>query len=201
MKELDIFHPYKERNEKENVQKFRIKSQKYQKKDLFKKNGLYSKEDSSALKSDNENYSKNDSDEYLLMAFGADSKKQNIIDSEEDEEVGVVDFEGELINALDELKKAKKNKRQLKKQLQRAKEVMHNSDNEEFVYQKEKIEEVIKSKDSLALIPKEKQGTCEKLEEENKQLKWDLFKLNKETISKTCKDGIMSLKVKPEEVK
>ena len=54
---------------------------------------------------------------------------------------------------------------QLKEQLQRAKEGMYNSDNEEFVYQKEKLEEVIKSKDSLVLLLEEKQGTCEKLEE------------------------------------
>jgi len=48
---------------------------------------------------------------------------------------------------------------------------MYNSDNEEFSYQQEKLEEAIKRKDILILLLEEKQGTCEKLEEENKQLK------------------------------
>lgn len=46
------------------------------------------------------------------MAFGEKSKKQNIIDFEEEEVV--VNFEGELISAIDELKKARRKKKQLK---------------------------------------------------------------------------------------
>ena len=53
------------------------------------------------------------------MAFGSDSKKQNIIDfeEEEEEEYWVVEFEGELISALDELKKARRKNKQLKEHL------------------------------------------------------------------------------------
>ena len=51
--------------------------------------------------SNNENYLEDDSDKYLLMGFGTDSKKQSIIDcEEEEEEEGVVDLEGELIMFL-----------------------------------------------------------------------------------------------------
>ena len=78
---------------------------------------------------------------------------------------------------------------------------MYNSDNEQFVYQKEKLEEAIKRKDNLAFIIEEKQGTCEKQEEKNKHLKWEFLKINKETVSKTCKDLILSLKVVLEEAK
>jgi len=48
------------------------------------------------------------------MAYGLDSKKQNIIESEDEEEVGVVDFGGELISALDQLNKARRKKKHLK---------------------------------------------------------------------------------------
>ena len=51
------------------------------------------------------------------MEFGADSKKQNITDSEEEEEEGVVEFEGEIISALKELKKDRWKKSKLKEQL------------------------------------------------------------------------------------
>ena len=83
--------------------------------------------------------------------------KKIVIDSEkEEEEIGMVDFEGELISDLDELKKVRKKNRKLKEQLQHAEDGMYNLDNEDFVYQKEKLEEAIKSKDNLALLLEEK---------------------------------------------
>ena len=69
------------------------------------------------------------------MAFGLDSKKQNITDSEE-EEVAIVEFEGELINCIDELKKARRKKKQLKEQLQHVEDGTNHFDNEELVYEK-----------------------------------------------------------------
>jgi len=63
-----------------------------------------------------------------------------------------MEFEGEHISALDELKKARKKNRQLKGQLQHVEEGNCTLDDEEFVYQKEKLEESFKIKDILALI-------------------------------------------------
>jgi len=74
------------------------------------------------------------------------------MDSEEEEEQGVVDLEGELISDLDELKKARRKNKKLKEQLQHTKEGMYKFDNEEFAYQKENLEETMKSKDSLSLL-------------------------------------------------
>lgn len=91
------------------------------------------------------------------MAFRTNTKKQSIVDSEEEEEeAGIVDLEEELISALDELKKARKKNKQLKEELQRAEEGMYNSNNEEFSYEKEKLEEAIKRKYSLILLLEEK---------------------------------------------
>ena len=59
------------------------------------------------------------------MAFRKDSKKQSTTDSEEEqEEEWVVYLEGELISALDELKKERKKNKLLKKQFQRPEEAM-----------------------------------------------------------------------------
>jgi len=60
-----------------------------------------------------------DSDKYLLMEFGTASNMKNIIESEEEE--GELDLEGDLVNALDELRKAREKNKQLKEQLHRAK--------------------------------------------------------------------------------
>lgn len=52
------------------------------------------------------------------MEFGADSKKQNITNSkEEEEEVGIVEFEGEIMRALDKLKKARINNKEPKEHI------------------------------------------------------------------------------------
>ena len=48
---------------------------------------------------------------------------------------------------------------------------MYNWDNQEYFYEKEKLEEAIKSKNILVLLLDEKKVACEKLEEENKNLK------------------------------
>lgn len=56
----------------------------------------------------------------------------------------------------------------MKEQLQGVEESMYNSDTEDIVYQKEKLEDSIKRKYSLVFLLEEKQGTCEKLEEENR---------------------------------
>jgi len=42
------------------------------------------------------------------MDFETNSKKQGIMDYEDDEEEGVVDLEAKLISSLDELNKARK---------------------------------------------------------------------------------------------
>lgn len=89
----------------------------------------------------------------------------------------------------------------MKEQLHRVEEVLYNSDNEEFAYQKEKLEEVIKSKDSLAILLKGEKGKHERLEVENNLLKQELFKLKRETTSKTCKDDYLPLKVEMEEAR
>lgn len=116
---LSSKYPYKEKDEREEDLKFTNESQTYQKKKAYKKKGFYSKEESLAPKSDCEDSSKNESNKYLLMALKTNAKKQSIMDSKEE---GVVDLEGELISALDELKKEMKKNKQLKEQLQRAKE-------------------------------------------------------------------------------
>jgi len=48
---------------------------------------------------------------------------------------------------------------------------MYNYDNEDFLYQQENLEESIKRKDSLVLLLEKKRGNCERLEEENNNLK------------------------------
>ena len=108
--------PYKEKAEKEEDRKFGNKSQKHHKEKPYKKKGFYSKKDSSAPKSNNENTLENDSNKYLLMAFETDYKKQGIMyfEEEEEEEEEIVYFEGEFISSLDELKKVRKKNKQLK---------------------------------------------------------------------------------------
>lgn len=76
--------PYKVKAEKEDDHKFGNKYQKHQKKNIYKKKGFYSKEDSSTPKLDSENSLKNNSDKYLLISFEIDSKKQSIMDSKEE---------------------------------------------------------------------------------------------------------------------
>lgn len=71
-------------------------------------------------------------------------------EEEEEEEEGVVGFEGEPISALIELKNGRRKNKQLKDLLQCVEEGMYNSNNEEYAYQKEKLEEAIKSEESLA---------------------------------------------------
>lgn len=48
------------------------------------------------------------------------------------EKQGVVDLKSELLNALEELKKARKKNRQLKEHILRVEEGMHYSDNEYY---------------------------------------------------------------------
>lgn len=105
--------PYKEGAEREGL-KFRNKSQTFQKKKPYKKKGFYSKEYSSNPESDCKDSSENESNEYLLMALETNSKKQGLMESEKEEEEGVVDLKGEHISALDELNKARKKNKQLK---------------------------------------------------------------------------------------
>lgn len=66
--------------------KFRNKSQKFQKKKPYKKKGLFD----SALESKCEDSLEYESNKYLLMALKTDSKKQGIMDSEEEEDEGTV---------------------------------------------------------------------------------------------------------------
>lgn len=84
------------------------------------------------------------------MPLEADSKKKKFSDYEEEE--GVVDLEGELIGALNELKKARKKNRKLKEQLFCVEDGMYNSDNEEFFIKEKKFERPLKVKQLISLI-------------------------------------------------
>lgn len=99
--------PHKGNIEKDKDQNTKDKAWKYQKKKSFKKEGLYSKGDSSTSEANTEYSSKGEPNECLLMAFEANSKYKNDLDLEEEDE-GVVDLEGEIITSLDELKNARK---------------------------------------------------------------------------------------------
>jgi len=105
----------------------------------------------------------------MALEYIYKSKNESNLKEEEDE--SVVDLEGELINALDELKITWRRKKKIKEKLLWDKEGMYNSDNEEFFYQSKNFEESTKSEDNLAQQLEEKKNNCNKLEDDSNLLK------------------------------
>lgn len=92
------------RQERKRMRRPEIKLKNIIRRILSRKNGLYSKEDSFALEGNRQESPKDEVDEFLLMALESKSKYKNESNLKEEEDESVVDLEGELINALDELK-------------------------------------------------------------------------------------------------
>jgi hypothetical protein len=102
-------------------------------------------------------------DEKLLMDLEKQRSDQVKIDIEECEVV--VNMEGELISALEEISRLKKNNRLRKEQLQIYKE-KDNEIREDIVILKIQLEEAKRKEEILMNQIKEKENICDKLEEE-----------------------------------
>ena len=111
---------------------------------LQKKKSLYTKKDNSSSSGDSDNNSDSDSDDdderdkVLFMEISSD-KDHNI--NEESEDEGEIDLEAELVSALKEMKKVRKESRLLKEAAQQFEQTIVDS--------KTKLEEAKRVEDSL----------------------------------------------------
>jgi hypothetical protein len=155
--------PFKENNTNEKERKGKDKPREFKKKKSFKRNNFYSKEDrSNSSDTEEEEYEPDTiQDEKLLMALEQHKYDQEKKDTKECEVV--VDMEGELISALEEISRLKKKNRLRKEQLQIYKE-KYNEISEEIVILKIQLEEDKRREEILMNQIKEKENICDKLE-------------------------------------
>jgi hypothetical protein len=128
-----------------------------------KKKSLCANNDNSSEDIDSESSCEDKVNDFMLMAMG--DLDDEHIGGEMDDEEAVVDMEGELISALEEIDRLRCKKRKQKQSLKQFKMNGEKPD-ENFSLLKEEIEEAKKIEDVLKQQLSEKKARCEALEEE-----------------------------------
>ena len=90
---------------------------------MIKRKQFYSKEDNNSF-DDDDSDSDNESERVLFLAMDA---KEVVEEHDESEEEGKVDLDAELVSALEELDKARKKNKLLKKELSRIRKDIQDS--------------------------------------------------------------------------
>jgi hypothetical protein len=136
---------------------------KYKFKKYSKKKSLCANNENSSKDIDSDSSSEDKVNDFMLMAMGDldDEHTRGEINNEE----AMVDMEGELISALEEIDKLKCNKRKQKQLLMQFKMNAKKPD-ENFALLKVELEEAKKIEDILKQYLSEKKARCEALEEE-----------------------------------
>jgi hypothetical protein len=136
---------------------------KYKFKKYSKKKSLCANNDNSSEDIDNDSSCEDQVNDFMLMAMG--DLDDEHIGGETDDEEAMVDMEGELISALEEIDRLRCKKR---KQKQLLKEFKMNSEkpDENSSLLKVELEEAKKIEDILKQLLSKKKASCEALEEE-----------------------------------
>jgi hypothetical protein len=136
---------------------------KYKFKKYSKKKSLCANNDNSSEDIDSDSSCENKVNDFMLMAMGDFDDEH--IGGEMDDEEAVVDMEGELISALEEIERLRCKKRKQKQLLMQFK-MNGEKPNENFSLLKVDLEEAKKIEDILKQHLSEKKARCEALEEE-----------------------------------
>jgi hypothetical protein len=136
---------------------------KYKFKKYSKKKSLCANNDNSSEDIDSDSSCEDKVNDFMLMAMG-DLDDEHLGGEMDDEEV-VVDMEGELISALEEIDRLRCKKRKQKRLLMQFK-MNDKKPDEDFALLKVELEEAKKIEDILKQQLSEKKARCEALEEE-----------------------------------
>jgi hypothetical protein len=159
--------PHKKKDQNSDDEK------KYKFKKYSKKKSLFAKNDNSSEDIDSDSSCENKVNDFMLMAMGYidDEHTGGEMDDEED----VVDMEGELIIALEEIDRLRCKKRKQKQLLKQFK-MNGEKPNEKFSLLKLELEEAKKIEDILKQQSSKKKASCEALEEEIVKTKKEMEK-------------------------
>jgi hypothetical protein len=181
-------YPKQEESDDEETQNHK----EYKKRKTGNKKKFYKKKKNFYSKEDNSSSDMSEDDETKLLFMGIETQNNVVDDNEENSEVeGEVYLEGELISALEELRKYKKKNKSLREQLLEHEEKQKSREKEVLITIKESEQIIIDLKTQLQeakrieeVISKqlnEKQLDCEKLEAEIVFLKRELEKGNNQS--------------------
>jgi hypothetical protein len=136
---------------------------KYKYKKYNKKKSLVANNDNSSEDTDSDSSDENKPNDFVLMA--KEDHDNESTGSDDNEEEAVVDLEGELISALEEIDRLRSKNRKLKQVLTQFEKDSKEPD-EDFALLKVELEEAKKIEDILKQQLSEKKLRCEALEEE-----------------------------------
>jgi hypothetical protein len=136
---------------------------KYKYKKYNKKKSLVANNDNSSEDTDSDSSGEDKANDFVLMAKEDHDNKST--GSDDNEEEAVVDLEGELISALEEIDRLRSKNRKLKQVLTQF-EKDNKKPDEDFALLKVELEEAKKIEDILKQQLSEKKLRCEALEEE-----------------------------------
>jgi hypothetical protein len=136
---------------------------KYKFKKYNKKKSLVANNDNSSEDTDSDSFGEDKANDFVLMAKEDHDNKST--GSDDNEEEAVVDLEGELISALEEIDRLRSKNRKLKQLLTQFEKDSKKPD-EDFALLKVELEEAKKIEDILKQQLSEKKLRCEALEEE-----------------------------------
>jgi hypothetical protein len=146
---------------------------KYKYKKYNKKKSLVANNDSSSEDTDSDSSGEDKTNDFVLMAKEDHDNKST--GSDDNEEEAVVDLEGELISALEEIDRLRSKNRKLKQVLTQFEKDSKEPD-EDFALLKVELEEAKKIEDILKQQLSEKKLRCESLEEEIVKTKKEMEK-------------------------
>jgi hypothetical protein len=149
--------PYQKKDQNSDDEK------KYKYKKYNKKKSLVANNDNSSEDTDSDSSGEDKANDFVLMAKEDHDNKSPGNDDNEEEDV--VDLEGELISALEEIDRLRSKKRKLKQLLTQFEEDSKKPD-EDFSLLKVELEEAKKIEDILKQQLSENKLRCESLEEE-----------------------------------
>ncbi len=162
--------PHKKK-EKNSADEERSTNKRYNKENNYKKKGLCANDVDSTETTDSESSHENKENEFMLMAI--EDLEMNFTESDMNDEDAIVDMEGELISALEEIDRLRLKKRK-KKQLLIQYETNERENRTDISLIKLELEEAKKIEDVLKQQLAESKSRCEQLEEEvvnfNKEL-------------------------------
>jgi hypothetical protein len=149
--------PYQKKDQNSDDEK------KYKYKKYNKKKSLVANNDNSSEDTDSDSSCEDKANDFVLMAKEDHDNKST--GSDDNEEEAVVDLEGELINALEEIDRLRSKNKKLKQLLTQFEKDSKKLD-EDFALLKVELEEAKKIEDILKQQLSEKKLRCEALEEE-----------------------------------
>jgi hypothetical protein len=148
--------PYQKKDQNSDDEK------KYKYKKYNKKKSLVANNDKSSEDTDSDSSGEDNANDFVLMAKEDHDNKST--DSDDNEEEAVVDLEGELISALEEIDRLRSKNRKLKQLLTQFEKDRKKPD-EEFALLKVELEEAKKIEDILKQQLSKNKLRCESLEE------------------------------------